>query len=266
MFDKYRVAEGKEVKLKDYDPADNGKFDRAEMEDKTAKNLEALDELQYRLYAEGKRSLLIVLQAMDAGGKDSTIRKVFGILNPQGVHVTSFKAPTAEELSHDFLWRIHRNTPAKGIIGIFNRSHYEDVLIVRVNNWIDDKECERRYKQINEFERMLTGSGTTVLKFYLYISKDEQKKRFMERLNDPTKKWKFCKGDLDTRKQWDEYMSQFEDVFRNTSTGDAPWVIVPADNKRYRNLIISSIVRETLEKMNLKYPEPEEGLDKIVIE
>ena len=266
MYDKYRIEEGTKVKLKDYDPGESGKLDKKEMEEKTAKNLAALDELQYKLYAEGKRSILVVLQAMDAGGKDGTIRKVFGILNPQGVRVTSFKAPTDEELSHDFLWRIHRNAPAKGMIGIFNRSHYEDVLIVRVNQWIDEKECERRFRTINEFERTLAENGTTVLKFYLHISKDEQKKRFLERLDDPTKKWKFCKGDLDTRKKWDDYMLQFEDVFRNTSTGQAPWYIVPADNKRYRNLIISTVVRETLEKMDLKFPEPEEGLDQIVID
>jgi PPK2 family polyphosphate:nucleotide phosphotransferase len=266
MFEKYRIEKEVKVDLKDFDPGENGKLDKKEMEEKTAKNLEVLDELQYKLYAEGKRSILVVLQAMDAGGKDGTIRKVFGILNPQGVRVTSFKAPTDEELSHDFLWRIHRNTPAKGMIGIFNRSHYEDVLIVRVNKWISSKECERRYRVINDFERMLADNGTVILKFYLHISKDEQKKRFQERLDDPAKKWKFCKGDLDTRKKWDEYMLQFEEVFRNTSTGKAPWYIIPADNKRYRNLVISSVVRDTLEKMHLKFPEPETGLEDIEIE
>ena len=265
MYGKYLLEEDKKADLKDYDPGEDGKLDKDEMDKEVAKNLAVLDELQFKLYAEGKRSLLIVLQAMDAGGKDGTIRKVFGDLNPQGVHVTSFKAPTSDELAHDFLWRIHEHTPAKGMIGIFNRSHYEDVLIVRVNEWIDKKECERRYRQINEFERMLTEHGTTILKFYLHISKDEQKKRFIERLEDPEKKWKFCKGDLDTRKQWDDYMLQFGEVFRNTSTKRAPWYVVPANNKRYRNLVISTIVRETLEEMDPKFPEAEEGLEGIVI-
>ncbi|OHD55537.1 MAG: polyphosphate kinase [Spirochaetes bacterium GWF1_51_8] len=266
MFGKYRIDEDAKVDLKDYDPGEDGKLDKDGMEEEVAKNLGALDELQFKLYAEGKQSLLIVLQAMDAGGKDGTIRKVFGDLNPQGVRVTSFKAPTSDELSRDFLWRIHAHTPAKGMIGIFNRSHYEDVLIVRVNKWIDKNECERRYRQINDFERMLTEHGTAILKFYLHISKDEQKKRFQERLDDPERQWKFCKGDLDTRKQWDDYMLQFGDVFRNTSTKRAPWYVVPANNKRYRNLVISTIVREALEEMDPKFPMPEEGLENIRIE
>jgi len=260
MFGKYRIDEDAKVDLKDYDPGEDGKLDKDGMEEEVAKNLGALDELQFKLYAEGKQSLLIVLQAMDAGGKE------FGDLNPQGVRVTSFKAPTSDELSRDFLWRIHAHTPAKGMIGIFNRSHYEDVLIVRVNKWIDKNECERRYRQINDFERMLTEHGTAILKFYLHISKDEQKKRFQERLDDPERQWKFCKGDLDTRKQWDDYMLQFGDVFRNTSTKRAPWYVVPANNKRYRNLVISTIVREALEEMDPKFPMPEEGLENIRIE
>ncbi len=266
MYEEFRVEQSTKVRLKDYDPGAVCSLSKKEMKEKTRDNLKKIDELQYKLYAEGKRSLLVVLQAMDAGGKDGTIRKVFGVLNPQGVKVTSFKAPTPEELSHDFLWRIHNNTPSKGLIGIFNRSHYEDVLIVRVNEWIDARVCQQRYHHINEFEKMLTEQGTVILKFYLHISKEEQKLRFEERLNDPAKNWKFSKGDLDTRKQWEKYMVQFEEVFYHTSKKAAPWYIVPANDKKYRNLIISSVVRETLEKMKLKFPQPEEGLDQIVIE
>lgn len=255
---------GGKVSLADYDP------EYAEGDKKRAvKELTALQErlfeLQERLYAENKQSLLIILQAMDAAGKDSTIRKVFEGVNPQGVQVSSFKAPTDIELAHDFLWRIHQRVPAKGMIGVFNRSHYEDVLVVRVNNLVPQDVWRKRYAHINHFERLLADSGTHILKFYLNISKAEQKKQLQERLDDPTKHWKFSVGDLPVRNQWNDYMQAFEDVFTQCNTDYAPWHIIPGNKRWYRTLIITKIIVETLEKMNPQYPKPEEGLDKVVI-
>lgn len=253
------------VSLKDYDTRYSGEIDR-----KVAKALEnqleeRMAELQEMLYAQGEHSLLIVLQAMDAGGKDSTIKKVFDCVNPQGVHVYSFKVPTEEERDHDFLWRIHQRVPRKGYIGIFNRSHYEDVLVVRVNDLVTEDVWRKRYEQINQFEKLLTESGTRILKFYLHISKDEQRERFQERLDRPDKNWKFSKGDLEVRKQWDEYMRAYEDVLTYCNTDYAPWHIVPADRKWYRNFVVTKTIVEALESMSLAYPAPEEGLDKIEI-
>lgn len=225
-----------------------------------------LAELQNLLYAEQKHKVLVVLQAMDTGGKDGAIRKVFTGINPQGVRVASFKAPSAEELSHDYLWRIHQEVPAKGEIVVFNRSHYEDVLITRVHGWINDKAALRRFHQINEFERTLAEEGTTILKFFLHISKDEQKERLEARLADPTKRWKFNVGDLGERKRWDDYQTVYQDALRATSTKNAPWFVVPADRKWVRDLTISTVLVASLEALNMKYPEPAEGLDEIVIE
>ncbi len=256
---------GSSVRLKDYDPAYKGHYDKAQAraEEKELETRLAL--LQEKLYAEREQSLLIVLQALDAGGKDSTIKRVFDKANPQGVRVTSFKAPTAEELAHDFLWRIHKATPAKGYIGIFNRSHYEDVLVVRVNNLVSPEIWKQRYDHINRFERLLVDSGTRILKFYLHISKDEQKERFQERLDNPEKHWKFAKGDLAVRQQWDDYMQAYEAVLTRCNTDYAPWHVVPANRKWYRNLVITRTIVETLEAMNPQYPEPEPGLAQIVI-
>jgi PPK2 family polyphosphate:nucleotide phosphotransferase len=223
-------------------------------------------ELQELMFAEGKHSLLIVLQAMDAGGKDSTIRRVMEAFNPQGCHVIGFKAPTELELDHDFLWRIHQHTPSRGHVSIFNRSHYEDVLIVRVEELVPEAVWRARYDHINNFERLLADSGVTILKFYLHISKDEQKQRFQERLDRPEKNWKFNPGDLDTRAQWDDYMAAFEDVFNKCNHPWAPWYIVPANKKWYRNLVISTAIVEALEKLDMQYPAAPEGLDKIVID
>ena len=203
---------------------------------------------------------------MDAGGKDGTIRSIMSGVNPQGVQVTSFKKPTAEELSHDFLWRIHRAVPPLGMIGIFNRSHYEDVLVVRVHNLVARSVWEKRYDQINDFERLLADNGVTILKFYLHISKDEQKKRLEARLDQPHKRWKFNPADLAERARWDDYMQAFETAFNQCSTESAPWYIVPANKKWYRNLVISQQIVETLAGLNLKYPEPAADLDDIVIE
>ena len=224
-----------------------------------------LTTLQTLLYAEHKHKILIVLQAMDTGGKDGVIRKVFSGINPQGVRIASFKAPTPPELARDYLWRVHSQVPAKGELVVFNRSHYEDVLITRVHGWIDDATAKRRFRQINNFEAMLAEEGTTVLKFFLHISKDEQKQRLQDRLDDPAKTWKFNIGDLAEREKWDDYQRVYEDAINQTSTSDAPWHIVPADRKWIRDLYVSSVLVKALEDLKMEYPKPAEGLDKVKI-
>ncbi|MBN1219929.1 MAG: polyphosphate kinase 2 family protein [Anaerolineae bacterium] len=261
-----KVKPGQKVKLEDIDPDDTGKYEnKDEANGILARNIKQIAELQNVLYAEGKHALLIVLQAMDAGGKDGTIRKIMSGINPQGVRVTSFKQPTEEELAHDFLWRIHQAVPRRGIIGVFNRSHYEDVLVVRVHNLVPKRVWQQRYEHINNFERLLAGNGVTILKFYLHISKEEQKERFLARLEQPHKRWKFNPADLDERNLWNDYMRAFEDAFERCSTDVAPWYIVPANRKWYRNVAISETILETLTGLNLKYPKPVEGLDDLVI-
>lgn len=225
-----------------------------------------LIDLQYRLYAEGKQKLLIVLQAMDAGGKDGTIRNVFKGVNPQGVKVTSFKAPTAEELARDYLWRIHKAVPPSGMIGIFNRSHYEDVLIVRVLSLVPEAVWRQRYEHIRQFEQLLSDTGTTIRKFYLHISKEEQKERLQARLDNPDKNWKFDKGDLEQRRRWDAYMAAFEEALTQTSTAEAPWYIIPSDQKWYRNLAISRVLVQTMRDMAFELPKVKEDLSSIVID
>jgi PPK2 family polyphosphate:nucleotide phosphotransferase len=225
-----------------------------------------LSDLQQRLYAEHRQSLLVVLQAMDAGGKDGAIRKVFTGVNPQGCRVTSFKAPTDEELGHDFLWRIHRAVPVRGDIGIFNRSHYEDVLIVRVHNFVPKQVWSKRYGIINEFEAGLVAADTTIVKFFLHISKEEQAKRLRRRLERPDKKWKFRAGDLDERKYWEDYQEAYEAALTKTSTALAPWYVVPADHKWYRDWAVLSVLVAALARMDPKYPPPAEDLSGIVIE
>ncbi|MBL8524456.1 MAG: polyphosphate kinase 2 family protein [Betaproteobacteria bacterium] len=222
-----------------------------------------LVELQNVLYAEHKHKVLVVLQAMDTGGKDGTIRKVFSGINPQGVRIASFKAPTAYELDRDYLWRVHREVPAKGEIVVFNRSHYEDVLITRVHGWIDDRTAKRRLRQINDFEAMLVEEGTVLLKFFLHISKDEQKQRLEDRLKDDSKTWKFNLGDLEERKMWDEYQHAYEDAINATSSPHAPWHVVPADKKWVRDLYVSSVLVSTLAGLKMKYPDPPAGPDKV---
>lgn len=256
---------GKPVRLADYAPDYTGDFEKDAAKDQTKANRDRLHDLQEILYAEHKRALLIVLQAMDAGGKNSTVRHVMKGINPQGVQVASFVVPTPEELDHDFLWRVHHHTPGKGMIGIFNRSHYEDVLVVRVENLVSQEIWQRRYDHINAFERLLADSGVTILKFFLHISRQEQKERFQDRLDRPDKHWKFSRGDLDVRAKWDQYMAAYEDALTRCNTSYAPWYIIPADKKWYRNLVVSNILVETLEQLDLQYPEPEPGLDKIVI-
>jgi PPK2 family polyphosphate:nucleotide phosphotransferase len=227
---------------------------------------DTLLDLQERLYAESARSLLVVLQAMDAGGKDGTIKHVFRGLNPQGVRVTSFKAPTPQELEHDFLWRVHQAVPGHGTIGIFNRSHYEDVLVVRVHGLVPEPVWRARYSHIADFEALLAGDGrTTVVKLFLHISREEQAERLRARLEDPAKRWKFRLGDLEERKRWDDYMAAYEEAIARTSTAEAPWYVVPADHKWYRNWAVSRIVIETLAEMDPRFPAPEEDLDGVVV-
>lgn len=263
----YLVAPGKKFKLADRDPGDTGDFrNKSAAADPTQKNLEQLEELQEVLYAEGKHALLVVFQAMDTGGKDGSIEHVFSGLDPQGCMVASFKVPTDLEKSHDFMWRYHLAVPQKGMIGIFNRSHYESVLVERVMGIATKDVWSRRYDHINQFERLLSDEGVTIVKFYLHISKDEQKKRLQARLDDSVKQWKFNLGDLETRKRWDDYMDAYQDALRECSTEHAPWYVVPANRKWFRNWVISDTIVRTLKKLKLEYPEPEPGLDKVVID
>ncbi len=222
--------------------------------DETEKNVKRIADLQETLYAENTRALLVVLQAMDTGGKDGCIRGVFSGVNPQGCRVTSFKKPSESELDRDFLWRVHDSVPAKGEIGVFNRSHYEDVLIVRVHGFVPEKIWRARYQQINDFERYLAETGTAILKFMLHISKDEQKERLQARLDDPSKHWKFSPNDLNEREHWDDYQRAFEEALARCSTPHAPWYCIPSNKKWYRNWAVSTIVRETLERMNPRTP------------
>lgn len=224
-----------------------------------------LVELQQALYAEHKHKVLVVLQAMDTGGKDGVIRKVFSGVNPIGIHVASFKAPTPAELDHDYLWRVHKRVPAKGELVVFNRSHYEDVLITRVEGWIDDRTAKRRFRQINDFEAMLVEEGTIILKFFLHISKDEQKQRLQERLDDDAKNWKFNPGDLVAREKWDDYQRVYEEAINATSSPHAPWYIVPADRNWVRDLYVCSVLVSTLSGLKMQYPAAPAGLEKMVI-
>jgi len=265
---RYLVEPSKKITLVKQDPNETGDFEGGKEKGlKALQKLNAeLQELQELLYAENKHKVLIVLQATDTGGKDGTIRRVFEGVNPQGVKVASFKVPTAEELAHDYLWRVHKAVPGNGEIVIFNRSHYEDVLVVRVRNFAPKTVWSKRYDQINEFEKILAENGTLILKFFLNISKDEQKERLQARLDDPTKHWKFNSGDLEERKLWDDYQLAYEDVLNKTSTKYAPWFVVPANRKWYRDLVISTILIDALKKLKMKYPEPKDNLEGIVIE
>ena len=263
----FEVTGTKPVKLARFDPGQTGGLkSKKQTLKRFESNLEALAELQYRLYAEGKRSLLIVLQGIDAAGKDGTIRRVFSVFNPQGCPVTAFKVPSRVELAHDFLWRVHKAAPPRGAIGIFNRSHYEDVLVVRVHGLAPKSVWSRRFAQINRFEKHLVDNGTTILKFFLVISKDEQKRRFRARLDNPLKNWKFSREDVEKRKLWGDYLQAIEDAVNRCSTPHAPWFVIPADHKWFRNLVISQIVRDTLERLDPRVPEVTEDLSDIVIE
>ena len=255
--DELIVTPGKKAKLTEWDAEDALGWDKDDkMRRSLDKAIERIDKLQYLLYAEHKRALLIVLQGRDAAGKDGTIRHVMTGCNPQGCHVSSFKKPTPEEMSHDYLWRVHHAVPEYGDIGIFNRSVYEDVLVVRVHNMVPKEVWSRRYDQINEFEELLHDNNIKIVKFFLNISKDEQKKRFQQRIDDPTRHWKISESDFDERKFWDEYTDAYEDVLTKCSTQHAPWFIIPSNKKWFRNLAVSHIIAETMESLDMKFPKP----------
>lgn len=265
-YARYRVRPEQPIVLAAIDPnTSEGYKNKKDAEDELEHQRQRLQNLQERFYAEHQRSLLIVLQAMDTGGKDGTIKHVFGGLNPQGCQVWSFKKPSDEESSHDFLWRYHQRTPQRGMISIFNRSHYEDVLIVRVKQLVPQEVWQERYQLINEFEHMLTLNNIRVIKFFLHISKDEQKRRLESRLKDPNKHWKFSSNDIKERQFWDDYQAAFEDAINNCSTAYAPWYVVPANKKWYRNLVVARTIADTLESMNPQYPPAEVGLENIVV-
>jgi PPK2 family polyphosphate:nucleotide phosphotransferase len=265
-YPRYRVEPGTRMRLADIDPdGSEGYRRKKDVADELKRHRDRISDLQAKLYGEQKRSLLIVLQAMDTGGKDGTIKGVFQGVNPQGCQVWSFKAPSNEEAAHDFLWRYHQKAPPKGMIHIFNRSHYEDVLIVRVKDLVPESVWRPRYEAINQFEYALTSDGVTVLKFFLHISRDEQKRRLESRLQDPDKRWKFSANDLKERAYWDDYQAAFEDAVNQCSTAYAPWYVVPANNKWYRNLVVARSIADTLEAMAPRFPAAEKGLDKVEI-
>lgn len=264
-IDDYRVRPGASVKLADYRADDDGGIDKDEGEAAFQKLGEKLSELQELMYAEGRHAMLIVFQAMDAGGKDSTIRSVLGPINPQGCKVVNFKAPNDTERRHDFLWRVHQNCPRLGNMVVFNRSHYEDVLIARVKDLVPKARWKPRYEHINAFEKMLSDEGTVIVKFYLHITKDYQKERLQRRLAMPEKHWKFDPGDLVERAHWDKYQEAYEVAMRKCSTKHAPWYVVPAEKRWFRNLLIASVLVQTLQGLTMRYPKPTFDASKIVI-
>ncbi|HYM40962.1 MAG TPA: polyphosphate kinase 2 family protein [Thermoplasmata archaeon] len=266
-MDRYRVREGQKVRLDSWDPGDTSAFQGKKKDglDALADLREKLDPLQELLYAEHQHKVLVVLQGMDTSGKDGTIRRVFEGVNPQGVRVARFREPTPEESDHDFLWRAHKQVPAKGEIVIFNRSHYEGVLVERVHQIVPKEVWKRRYQEINDFERLLAEDGTAVLKFYLNIDADEQKRRLQARLDDPSKNWKFSSNDLPERRLWAEYMKAYEEALERTSTRWAPWFLVPSNHAWYRDLVVCRILVDTLQGLKMRYPRPAVDLKSIVI-
>lgn len=261
-MDRYRIVPGTTVSLSDHDPADTSAAPggKEEGRDKARRTTKRLEELQELLYAEGRRRILVVLQAMDTGGKDGVIRHVFEGVNPLGVKVASFKKPSPAELAHDFLWRVHPHVPGNGEIAIFNRSHYEDVLVVRVHSLVPAERWERRYEAITAFERMLADEGTTILKFFLHISREEQAARLRARLEDPAKQWKFSTADLAERARWDDYTAAYEAALTRTATPWAPWYVVPSDHKWYRDLVVGRVLVDALEGLGMTFPPPAEDL------
>jgi PPK2 family polyphosphate:nucleotide phosphotransferase len=266
VIERLRVKRGEAPQLHHRDPGDKlGLAGKAEARLEAGEQVAALYDLQRRLWAEGRRALLVVLQAMDCGGKDGAIRSVFTGVNPQGVHVVSFGPPSEDDLARDYLWRVHQKVPRRGEIGIFNRSHYEDVLVVRVHGLVPESRWRPRYGHIRAFEKMLTDEGTTVVKVFLHISRDEQRARLQARLDDPTKRWKFRAGDLDDRAKWSEFQAAYEDAIAETSTDDAPWYVVPADRKWVRNVAVGRILVHTLTEMAPQYPPLAEDLAGITV-
>jgi PPK2 family polyphosphate:nucleotide phosphotransferase len=264
---KYLVDPTQKITLDHWNPNDNGGIKNGKKMTRPlfAELNQELERLQELLYAQSKHKVLIVLQATDTGGKDGTIRHVFDGVNPQGVRVASFKQPTKAELAHDFLWRAHQQAPGNGEIVIFNRSHYEDVLVVRVHNLVPRNQWQKRYEHINAFEKMLADEGTTILKFFLHVDADQQKERLQERLDRPEKNWKFSKSDLNERAYWSDYQKAFEEMLSKTSQSWAPWYVIPANRKWYRNLLISKIIVEKLQRLEMAFPDPEPGLEGLVI-
>lgn len=263
-FKKFRVKPDKKLKLADIDANYKGKHESKEQALEEIERYRArIAELQIKLYAEKKQSLLIVLQALDAAGKDGTVNHVISSLNPQGARVVGFKQPSDIDLAHDFLWRIHIHTPVKGEITVFNRSHYEDVLVTRVHQLIDKPTWKSRYKRIREFEKLLLDNNTHILKFFLHISKEEQLERFARRIEDPARNWKISNSDYSERELWDDYTKAYEDAISTTTTKKAPWFVIPANHKWYRNLAVSKIIVDTLESMNLDFPAPTVDLTEI---
>ena len=258
----YRVSPGSNIKLSDFATRYEGDLEKKDGKAQLVEKAGILSQLQELLYAEHKQKVLIVLQGIDTSGKDSTIRHVFGDVNPQGTKVANFKVPTEKELDHDYLWRVHPHTPGKGEIVIFNRSHYEDVLVVRVHGLVPEKVWKRRYDHINAFERLLADEGTTILKFFLNVSKEEQARRFLARLDRPEKCWKFNPGDLEEREYWDDYTKAYEEMLSRTSTDWAPWYVIPSDRKWYRNLVVASVIVKTLKNLEMQFPEEVPEIDK----
>ena len=263
VFEEFRIEPGSHVRLKKLDPGYAGRHTKKVGLIRTRELCEKMLDLQLRLYAEHKRSLLICLQALDAGGKDGVVKHVIGGMNPSGCNVASFKEPSKDELAHNFLWRIEAQTPRRGEVTIFNRSHYEDVLIVRVHDLVPKKVWSKRYQQIIDFERRLDANDTRILKFFLHISKEEQLRRFEQRLDDPTKRWKISEADYSEREYWDEYEEAYEDAIAKCNTSDAPWFVIPSDHKWFRDLAISEIIVAALEDLNIQVPEPTVNIEDI---
>ena len=260
------VAPGSKVDLGDFDAGATFGREKDAAEAELDKVLARLEDLQARLWAEAKHRVLVVMQGIDAAGKDGTIRVIAGAFNPQGTPVTSFKVPSPAELAHDYLWRVHRQVPGKGEIGIFNRSHYEEVLVVRVHELVPEERWRKRYGHLRDFERMLTDEGVTIVKFFLAIDKDEQRERFQERVDDPAKRWKFSFGDLEERKRWDDYRAAFEEMLEETSTPYAPWYLVPGNRNWIRNLAVGEILADTLDDLEPAYPPAEAGAESVKVE
>jgi PPK2 family polyphosphate:nucleotide phosphotransferase len=262
----FKTGPDHRIDLSAFDPGQTAGFAKNKKYKKLLQAHRAtLTGLQYTLAAEHKQSLLIVLQGIDAAGKDGTIRKVFSAFSPQGCRVTPFKVPSKKELDHDYLWRVHQAAPGKGSIGIFNRSHYEDVLVVRVHGYVPESTWSTRYDQINQFEKHLSENGTRIIKFFLFIDSDEQRKRFEARRQDPLKQWKFSKDDVEKRTYWNDYVGAFQDMIDRCSTADAPWYVVPANNKWFRNLLVAQVTRDVLEEMDPQWPPAEAGINEIEI-
>jgi PPK2 family polyphosphate:nucleotide phosphotransferase len=267
ILDGLRVQPGTGADLSERNPASRlGLGEKADGQARSAELLDELDDLHDRLWAEARRSVVLVLQGMDASGKDGTIRRVLTGLNPQGCSVVNFKAPTTLDLAHDYLWRIHANTPARGILGVWNRSHYEDVVTARIIGVIDERQTRRRYRQIRNFERMLAQEGVTMVKVFLHLSKEEQRARLQARIDDPEKNWKFRRADLDTRSQWDEYQTLYDAAISATSTSWAPWYVVPADHKWVRDVAVASLLVDVFKALDPQIPDPEPGLEGLVVD